>query len=84
MSWGGDTTTLKTKIREVSDKFYSMNRLDSRPQTGKKEEEDKRMQSILSERSATSNSNDAGEDMEAVKQNWAFNMPCALLINGGR
>jgi len=84
MSWGGDGTTLKTKIREVSDKFYSMSRLDKRPETAKKEEEDKRMQNITSARSSPSNENEAGEDIEAVKHNWAYNMPCVLLINGGR
>jgi len=25
-----------------------------------------------------------GEDIEMVKHMWAFNMPCILLINGGR
>lgn len=25
-----------------------------------------------------------GEDVDTIKHMWAFNMPCALLINGGR
>lgn len=24
------------------------------------------------------------EDMDKIKQSWAYNMPCVLLINGGK
>ena len=67
----------------MSDLFYDTERLSKRHEDEKNEDEDSRMRSILSSRSKNKNI-EPEDDVSTVKHMWAFNLPCALLVNGGR
>ena len=67
-------TQLKQKIRQVSDAFYNMGNLLG----GAGEEENKDPEKKISMSST------ALDEHDKMKEMWAFNMPCMLLVNGGR
>jgi hypothetical protein len=74
---------IKTKIRAVTDTFYKQDRVENKDDENKEDEkkdestvEDKLIQSFMN--------NSESDDIEVVKQMWAFNMPCIVLINGKR
>jgi hypothetical protein len=65
---------LKQKIKEVSDKFYNMDRMEDKNKDKDNSAEDKLIQSFM---------NTESDDVEIVKQFWAYNLPGVLLVNGG-
>ena len=69
---GANHQVLRNKIREVSDCFFNLKQI-----AGPQDEEYK------AEAKITMSSN-AQDEVDKIKECWAFNFPCVLLVNGGK
>ena len=76
---GVNSQQLRDKIREVSDIFFDINQIKGHLGGS----------SINLEESKSSNkklsmSSNAQDEIDKIKECWAFNFPCLLLVNGGK
>ena len=69
-----DKTILQKKIRDACDAFYNVNVLSKTGDLDQNVASDKKI----------SMSSTALDEHDKMKEMWAFNMPCMLLVNNGR
>ena len=74
---GANQQVLKDKIKEVSDIFLDLNQIKGHLGASVNLEESK------SEKKLSMSSN-AQDEIDKIKECWAFNFPCVLLVNGGK
>ena len=75
---GSNKQQLLDKIREVSDIFFDINQIRGHLGASLNLEESKSSQKKLSM------SSNAQDEIDKIKECWAFNFPCLLLVNGGK
>ena len=79
---GAETQVLQNKITEVSNIFLNLQQISGHlgvPIQGANDDEEE----MKSSKKLTMSSN-AHDEIDKIKECWAFNFPCVLLVNGGK
>ena len=71
---GAERDLLKAQIREACDAFYDIDVLSKTSISSNKENSEKKI----------TMSSTALDEHDKIKEMWAFNLPCMLLVNGKR
>ena len=71
---GAERDLLKVQIREACDAFYDIDVLSKTSISSNKENSEKKI----------TMSSTALDEHDKIKEMWAFNLPCMLLVNGKR